>query len=192
MVNPDANSVRARAVKANTNVFLVGPMGAGKSTIGRALASLLDKAFQDTDHEIEARTGAPVALIFEIEGEAGFRQRESAVLEELTRGENIMLATGGGAVLSADNRRRLRERGVVVYLRAPLDTLLERTLHDRGRPLLRTRDRRDVLDRLLQQRDPLYREVADIVVETTRRPPAVVAREIAKRLEQLKHEDAAS
>lgn len=192
MVNPDANSVRARAVKVDTNVFLVGPMGAGKSTIGRALASLLDKAFQDTDHEIEARTGAPVALIFEIEGEAGFRQRESAVLEELTRGQNMVLATGGGAVLAEGNRRRLRERGVVVYLRAPLETLLERTRHDRGRPLLQTDNRRGVLERLLQQRDPLYREVADIVVETTHRPPLSVAREVAKRLEQFSHENAAS
>lgn len=174
------------------NIVLVGPMGAGKSTIGRALASALHKAFVDSDHEIEARTGAPVALIFEIEGEAGFRQREAAVLEELTRGHDMVLATGGGVVLSPDNRRCLRERGTVVYLHAPLETLLERTRHDRVRPLLQTDDREGVLKRLLEQRDPLYREVAHIVVETTHRPPATVAREIIKRLEQFKHENTAT
>jgi shikimate kinase len=175
----------------SANVFLVGPMGAGKSTIGRALASMLEKTFHDCDQEIEAHTGAPVALIFEIEGEAGFRQRESAMIDELTRGENIVLATGGGAVLSDANRRCLHERGIVVYLQAPLSTLLERTRHDRGRPLLQTTDREDVLKRLLEQRDPLYRDVAHIVVETTHRPPATVAREIVKKLGQFKHENAA-
>jgi shikimate kinase len=177
---------------SSANVFLVGPMGVGKSTIGRALASLLHKTFQDSDHEIEARTGAPVALIFEIEGEAGFRQRESAMIGELTCGHNVVLATGGGVVLSPDNRRYLRERGTVVYLHAPLETLLERTRHDRGRPLLQTSDREGVLKKLLEQRDPLYREVAHIVVETTHRPPATVAREVIKRLEQRKHENAAT
>lgn len=174
------------------NVFLVGPMGAGKSTIGRSLASLLHKTYLDSDHEIEARTGAPVALIFEIEGEAGFRQREAAVVDELTRGRDMVLATGGGVVLSADNRRCLRERGTVVYLHAPLETLLERTRHDRNRPLLQTSDREGVLKRLLEQRDPLYREVAHVVVETTHRPPATVAREVMKHLEQLRNEDTAT
>jgi shikimate kinase len=176
----------------STNVFLVGPMGAGKSTIGRTLASLLHKTYCDSDHEIEARTGAPVALIFEIEGEAGFRQREAAIVDELTRAHDVVLATGGGVVLSSDNRRYLRERGIVVYLHAPLETLLERTRHDRVRPLLQTNDRQGVLQRLLEQRDPLYREVAHIVVETTHRPAAQVAREIMNKLEQFKHEDAAS
>jgi shikimate kinase len=174
------------------NVFLVGPMGAGKTTIGRALASHLHKTFVDSDHEIEARTGAPVALIFEIEGEAGFRQREASVIAEITRARDIVLATGGGVVLSDDNRQYLRTRGTVVYLHAPLDTLLERTRHDRGRPLLQNGDREGVLKNLLEQRDPLYRDVAHIVVETTHRPPATVAREIIKRLEQFKHENAAT
>ncbi len=191
MIHPDANAERAR-IHLDANVFLVGPMGAGKSTIGRALAVQLDKTFHDSDHEIEARTGAPVALIFEIEGEAGFRQRECAVIDDLTRGENLVLATGGGAVLSADNRRHMRERGIVVYLHAPLETLLERMRHDRGRPLLQTDDRRGVLDKLLTQRDPLYREVAHIVVETTHRPPASVARDIIKKLENFRHENATS
>lgn len=175
---------------SSTNVFLVGPMGAGKSTIGRALASALNKTYRDSDQEIEARTGAPVALIFEIEGEAGFRQREASMLDELTRVTNVVLATGGGAVLSADNRRILRERGTVVYLHAPLETLLERTRHDRVRPLLQTGDRQGVLERLLEQRDPLYREVAHVVVETTHRPPANVAREIVNKLAQFRNEDA--
>ncbi len=189
MANPDSSRAPLASAKLDPNVFLVGPMGAGKSTIGRTLASLLDKAFHDSDHEIEARTGAPVALIFEIEGEAGFRQRECGVIEDLTGIDNIVLATGGGVVLAEENRRCLRERGVVVYLHAPLETLLARTRHDRARPLLQTADRRGTLDRLLQQRDPLYREVAHIVVETTQRPPTTVAREIIMKLEQLRHED---
>jgi len=192
MTHPYASIDHALIGGIDANVFLVGPMGAGKSTIGRALAVQLGKTFQDSDHEIEARTGAPVALIFEIEGEAGFRQRECAVIDDLTRASGLVMATGGGAVLSADNRRLLRERGVVVYLYAPLETLLERVRYDRARPLLQTDDRRGVLERLLAQRDPLYREVAHIIVETTHRPPASVARDIIKRLEQFRHENAAS
>src|SRR4051794_34907941 len=115
MTHPDVSIDRARIEKIDANVFLVGPMGAGKSTIGRALAAQLDRTFQDSDHEIELRTGAPVALIFEIEGEAGFRLRESTVIDDLTRAKDLVLATGGGAVLSEDNRYRLRERGIVVY-----------------------------------------------------------------------------
>jgi shikimate kinase len=192
MNSPAGDLDRKHANAPDKNVFLVGPMGAGKSTIGRSLASLLQKTFLDSDHEIEARTGAPVSLIFEIEGEAGFRQREAGVIEELTRGENIVLATGGGAVLLEDNRRCLRSRGTVVYLQASLDTLLERTRHDRARPLLQINDREGMLKRLLTQRDPLYRDVAHIVVETTHRPPATVAKEIVNRLGQYKHENTAS
>lgn len=167
------------------NVFLIGPMGAGKSTIGRALAELLGKEFQDSDHEIEARTGASIPLIFEIEGEAGFRKRESAVLDELTRREDVVLATGGGAVLAEDNRRALRRRGIVVYLHAPIDTLLARTHRDSQRPLLQTADRRHTLEEMLRVREPLYRQTADVVVETSHRPPLAVAREIARRIETL-------
>lgn len=177
---------------SDENVFLIGPMGAGKSTIGRSLASLLHKTFLDSDHEIEARTGAPVTLIFEIEGEPGFRQRESSVIEELTRGRNIVLATGGGAILVEDNRRCLRRRGTVVYLQASLETLIERTRHDRARPLLQTDDRAGMLKTLLEQRDPIYRDVAHIVVETTHRPPATVAKEIVNKLGQYRHENAAT
>jgi shikimate kinase len=160
-------------------------MGAGKSTIGRHLAELLHKRFQDSDHVIEARTGAAVSLIFEIEGEAGFRKRETTTLDELTREDDVVLATGGGAVLAPENRRLLHERGVVVYLCAPLETLVERTQKDRNRPLLQNTDRRAKLEQILRERDPLYRETAHIVVHTTRRSPLGVARDIAARLKEF-------
>lgn len=173
-----------------SNLFLVGPMGAGKSTIGRHLAELLHKQFQDCDHVIEERTGAPISLIFEIEGEAGFRKREAAALDELTQQNDIVLATGGGAVLLPENRQVLRDRGIVVYLCAPLETLVERTQKDRNRPLLQNTDRRAKLEEILRVRDPLYRETAHVVVHTTRRSPLTVAREIMSKFEELAdHED---
>lgn len=164
------------------SIFLIGPMGSGKSTIGRHLAELLKMDFVDADHEIERRTGASIPLIFEIEGEAGFRKRETAVIDELTRKENIVLATGGGAVIAEANRRALHSRGTVVYLQAPLDTLLERTRKDRNRPLLQTENPRARLEALLREREPLYRQEADIVVDTDRRTPTSVAREIVTKL----------
>ncbi|HEY8553621.1 MAG TPA: shikimate kinase AroK [Burkholderiales bacterium] len=166
-------------------VFLVGPMGAGKSTIGRHLAELLRRDFLDCDQEIERHTGASIALIFEIEGEAGFRRREAAMLEELTRRDGIVLATGGGAVLAESNRKLLRERGIVVYLHALLDTLVARTHRDRQRPLLSTGDRRQKLEEILRTREPLYREIADIIVATDQRAPGAVAQEIAAKLRTL-------
>lgn len=165
-----------------SSIFLVGLMGAGKSTIGRQLAELLGMDFADSDQEIERRTGAAIPLIFEIEGEAGFRRREAAVIDELTRRDQLVLGTGGGAVLLEENRRCLRSRGSVVYLCADVDTLLERTRRDRHRPLLQTADPRGKIEELLRQREPLYREVADLVVNTERRSAAAVARDIAKRL----------
>lgn len=175
------------------NIFLIGPMGAGKSTIGRHLAELLNKDFRDSDSEIEKRTGAGIPLIFEIEGETGFRARESSILDDLTRLSNTVLATGGGAVLSEDNRKILRERGVVVYLHAPLETLLQRTRRDRHRPLLQTADRRRTLEDILKAREPVYRQAADMVIETSHRSPVSVAREIARKLESLlKNENLAS
>lgn len=167
------------------NLILVGPMGAGKSTVGRHLAELLHREFIDTDQVIEARTGAAIALIFEIEGEAGFRKRESAAIEELTRRHGIVLATGGGAVLSEENRRILRERGTVVYLCAPLETLVERTQRDRNRPLLQNTDRRAKLEEILRVRDPLYRQTAHIVAHTASRSPLRVAREIVAQLKRF-------
>lgn len=148
------------------NVFLVGPMGAGKTTVGRQLAAALGYQFLDTDHEIEARTGADIPWIFEVEGEEGFRRREAQVIDELTTRRGIVLATGGGAVLRPGNRAALHQRGFVVYLSATLDHLLARTARDRNRPLLQTDDPRAVFERILSEREPLYRETAHLVVNT--------------------------
>jgi shikimate kinase len=181
-----------RVVSSDSNIFLVGPMGAGKSTIGRSLASLLNREFADSDHEIEVRTGASIPLIFEVEGEDGFRRRESTVLQEISVATNLVIATGGGIVLAEENRRLLRERGLVVYLRAPLETLWRRTRHDRNRPLLQTDDRRRTLEEILRKRDPLYTEVADVVIQTDHRSPTTVVREIADKLSELMHADPAA
>ena len=164
-------------------IFLVGPMGAGKTTIGRRLAQVLRRDFLDSDHEIEQRAGASIPLIFEVEGEAGFRAREKAVIAELTQRQHIVLATGGGAVLDADNRRCLVGRGYVVYLCASVDEQLRRTHLDSNRPLLQTADPRARLAQLFEQRDPLYREVADCVVSTEGRPLKQVIRDILRGLE---------
>jgi shikimate kinase len=141
-------------------------MGAGKTSVGRVLAKRLQKTFYDSDHVIENRTGVKIPVIFEIEGEAGFRVRESAVVDELTAQCDIVLATGGGAVLSEKNRERMRARGTVVYLRASVRDLLNRTRHDKNRPLLQATDPRARLSELYEKRDPLYREVAHLTVDT--------------------------
>lgn len=169
---------------AVNNVVLVGLMGAGKSTIGRQLSNVLKKEFKDSDHEIVARTGASIPLIFEIEGEEGFRKRETAMIDELTSRDNVVLATGGGAVLNEENRRMLLERGVVIYLYASIEQLYERTRRDRNRPLLQTDDPKARLEGLMAERDPLYREVADMVVHTDDRSIRSVVKEIMVRLEQ--------
>jgi len=148
------------------NIFLVGMMGAGKTSVGRVLAKRLNKAFYDSDHVIEERTGVKIPVIFEIEGEPGFRQRESAIIEELTALDDVVLATGGGVVLAHENRERLRARGTVVYLRASVKDLLNRTRHDKNRPLLQTADPRARLNELFDMRDPLYREVAHVTIDT--------------------------
>lgn len=152
----------------NNNIFLVGLMGAGKTTIGRLLARRLGMHFVDSDHEIEARTGASVPWIFEIEGEPSFRRREADMIRELTAGSGLVLATGGGAVLNPDSRRLLSERGTVIYLRASVNSILARTSHDKNRPLLQTADPRKKLEDLTAQREPLYREIADLVIDTGR------------------------
>ena len=149
------------------NFFLVGLMGAGKTTVGRALAREAGKTFYDTDQEIEARTGVRVTTIFDIEGELRFRDRETCVIADLVKLRDIVLATGGGAVLREENRRMLRDHGTVIYLRATIDDLLARTQHDRNRPLLQTADPRAKLASLYEERDPLYREIADLIVDTT-------------------------
>jgi shikimate kinase len=148
------------------NIFLVGMMGAGKTSVGRVLAKRLKKAFYDSDHIVEDRTGVKIPVIFEIEGESGFRHRESAILEELTALNEVVLATGGGAVLARENRDRLHTRGTVVYLRASVKDLLNRTRYDKNRPLLQTADPRARLTELYEMRDPLYREVAHVTIDT--------------------------
>jgi len=148
------------------SIFLVGMMGAGKTSVGRVLAKRLQKSFYDSDQVIEDRTGVKIPVIFEIEGEAGFRARESTVIDELTALHDIVLATGGGAVLIDANRDRLRSRGTVVYLRANVRDLLNRTRHDKNRPLLQAADPRARLTELYEKRDPLYREVAHLIVDT--------------------------
>jgi len=168
------------------NLYLVGLMGAGKTTVGRLLAKHYGCAFHDSDHAIEARTGVKIPVIFEIEGEAGFRKREEAAIAELTALSGIVLATGGGAVLSAANRSNLRNNGVVIYLRGTPEHLYERTRHDRNRPLLQTADPLERLRELYKQRDPLYREVADIVVDTGRQSVAGMARVLFGKLDLLR------
>ena len=149
-----------------SRIFLVGPMGAGKTTIGSKLAENLGKQFIDSDQEIEKKTGASIPLIFELEGEEGFRKRESQTLESLSQMNNLVLATGGGAVISKENRLLLKRSGFVIYLQAPLEQLLKRTAKDRNRPLLQTDNPEKVLADLLKQREPLYQEVADLTFET--------------------------
>ena len=149
------------------SVFLVGMMGAGKTSVGRVLAQRLGKRFIDADHEIESRCGVTIPVIFEIEGEAGFRQRECAIIDELTRLPGIVLATGGGAVLSAESRQHLASRGLVIYLRASANEIWQRTRRDRSRPLLATEDPQRRITELLTDREPLYTEIAHLTVEST-------------------------
>lgn len=167
-------------------LFLVGMMGAGKTTVGRRLARRLERPFVDADRELEVRLGVPIPTIFELEGEAGFRRREAAIIDELTRREPIVLATGGGAVLDPANRAALHERGRVVYLRASVGDLWHRLRRDKVRPLLKAPDPRARIEELVRLRDPLYREVAHLVVDTGRQPvdqvvDAILARFAASR-----------
>jgi len=163
-------------------------MGAGKSTIGRRLAKRLNRPFLDCDRALEEHTGADIPLIFELEGESGFRKRERALLDELTQREGIVLATGGGAVLDPENRAHLVSRGFVVYLKTSVEEQLRRTKHDRRRPLLQTQDRRTRLEALRRVRDPLYRDTADLVVDTDGRHVQRVVQLIATRFQKTSPE----
>lgn len=166
-------------------LFLVGMMGAGKTTIGRGLARMLGREFVDLDHELEARCGVRVPVIFEIEGEAGFRRREAQTLQECTQRRDIVMATGGGAILAEQSRSLLRERGLVVYLRATLDELFRRTSRDRNRPLLATPDPRGTLRQLMTARDPLYTEVAHVTIDTGASSVNAVVKHVLNRLNNI-------
>lgn len=165
------------------NIFLIGSMGAGKTTIGRQLAKRLKRPFYDTDHELVERCGVDVPTIFEFEGESGFRDRESQVIDELSKRENIVLATGGGAVLRPENRKMLAARGTVIFLRVSLENQHLRTSADRNRPLLRGGNLMEKLTKLRDDREPLYLALADHVLDTDDRTPNNVAQSIQRKLE---------
>jgi len=165
------------------NLILVGMMGSGKTTMGRALARHLGKTFVDSDEEIIKRTGVTVPHIFDIEGEAGFRQREAAAIGDLLRRDNMVLATGGGAVLAEQNRAMLQQNGIVIYLKANVHDLWQRTRHDRNRPLLQTADPHAKLVELFQLRDPLYQQVSDIVVQSGRQSVNILMQHLLNELE---------
>ena len=169
-------------MKHPKNLFLVGPMGAGKSAVGRQLARMMHLDFVDSDDEIESRTGVDISFIFEKEGEEGFRKREVRVIDELSQREGVILATGGGAVVDPENRNRLGARGFVVYLYTSVDQQLDRTSRGRNRPMLENGDRETLLRDLMEIRDPLYREIADLTVDTDGRRVQTVAREILDSL----------
>ena len=164
------------------NIFLVGLMGAGKTTIGKLLAKRLQKTFIDCDHELEHRTGVKIPLIFELEGELGFREREVALIQELSQRTDVVLATGGGAILRPESRAALVANGTVVYLNARVEDLYARTKHDKNRPLLQTANPQAKLHELFQQRDPLYREIADIVITSGHQNVHQAVREVERRL----------
>lgn len=166
-------------------IFLVGPMGAGKTTIGKQLAHALSLKFMDSDHEIECRTGVTIPHIFDVEGEDGFRRREEAMIDELTQIPGVVLATGGGAVIRDSNRQHLKNRGIVIYLHASIEQLLERTSRDKNRPLLQTANPRAKLEELMSVREPLYREVADFVVDTEQQAVAQVVKHLVRKLQKL-------
>ncbi len=164
------------------NIFLVGLMGAGKTSIGRQLARALSLEFVDSDHEIERRTGADIPWIFDIEGEAGFRKRERKVIADLCQRQGIVLATGGGAILAEENRQCLRRHGTVIYLCASLDKLCQRVSRSNHRPLLANEDPRPRLEELFMERDPLYREIADLIIHTDHQSVQATARSIVRQL----------
>ena len=169
-------------MKSLNNYFLVGPMGAGKTAVGRQLAKLLDLEFYDTDEEIESRTGVDISFIFEKEGESGFRKREREILLELTKKNNIVLATGGGAIQSKENRENLISKGTVIYLKASIQKQYERTLRGKERPLLNSENPRLILENLMMVREPLYKESADIIIITDNRKISSVVREIMNKI----------
>ena len=169
-------------MKSQNNYFLIGPMGAGKTAVGKQLAKLLDVKFYDTDEVIESRTGVDIPFIFDKEGESGFRKRESEILSELTKKNNIVLATGGGAIQSKENRKILVSKGTVIYLKADIQKQFERTLRGKERPLLNSENPRLILENLMKVREPLYQTISDITITTDDRKIGSVAREIMNKI----------
>ena len=167
------------------NIYFVGLMGAGKTTIGKLLAKHLDRSFYDTDHEVEKRTGVKIPVIFELEGEAGFRKRETAVIQDLTQLENIVMATGGGAVIAAENRQLLQDSGIVIYLRGNVNDLWHRMRNDKHRPLLQNVDIRAKLEQLYAERDPFYKQTATLTVDTGNQPVASILKQIQETIAKL-------
>lgn len=167
------------------NIFLIGPMGAGKSTIGRQLAQMLNMDFLDSDSVIEERAGADIDWIFDLEGEEGFRKREERILNELTQAQGLVLSTGGGSVISKDNRNVLSARGIVVYLETTVDKQFERTQRDKKRPLLQNEDPYQTLVELAKERNPLYEEIADIIIKTDEQSAKLVANQIIEMMDNL-------
>lgn len=168
------------------NLILVGLMGSGKTTLGRALAKHLGKVFVDSDEEIQQRTGVTIPHIFDIEGETGFRQRETAAIRDLMERDNMVLATGGGAVLAEQSRELMQQNGIVIYLKASVHDLWQRTRHDRNRPLLQTADPHAKLTELFQQRDPLYLQVADIVMQSGKQSAYALMLHLVDEIEKFR------
>ena len=167
------------------SIFLVGPMGVGKTTIGKQLAEILEYDFVDSDKEIETSTGATIAWIFDVEGESGFRKREQKMINELTQRKRTVLATGGGVVINEENRNNLKNRGIVVYLSASVNELLKRTKHDKNRPLLQTDNPQSKIESLIKEREPWYKEVADIVFDTAYANVHAAAQALDKKIKKL-------
>ncbi|QJC34221.1 shikimate kinase AroK [Enterobacteriaceae endosymbiont of Donacia cinerea] len=168
------------------NIFLIGPMGAGKSTIGRHLSNLLKMDFFDSDQEIENRTGADINWVFDVEGEKGFRKREKKIIDEITKKQGIILATGGGSIQSKETRKFLSSRGIVVYLQTTIEKQLNRTKRDKKRPLLKNKNKsaKEILEELAKKRNRLYNEIADIIIKTDEQSAKVVANQLINLLEK--------
>lgn len=171
-----------------SNVYLIGPMGSGKTTIGRRVAGKLGMEFYDCDHELESRTGASISLIFDVEGESGFRERESRILKELAARENVLVSTGGGAVLREENRRLLKRTGIVVYLQTSVSQQLSRLHRDKSRPLLQSGDREKKLTDLAAARNPIYEGLADLVFPSQNRSPAATAEQLSRAILAFREE----